>query len=218
MYVPPHFRNEDRGAHFDRVDAHPFATLFVEGEVGVEVGHVPLVLDRGRGEHGALRGHVAAANPIAELVGGAARALAIFQGFSAYVSPDWMAEPHQVPTWNYTVVHAEGRLRRLSDAELVGLLDALGERHEAQLAPKRPWTTDKLPADLFERQRRAIVGFDLSITTLTGKWKLSQNKTPEDRRAIAEALLALGGEANTGVARVMTDPGQRRQANTSSSA
>ena len=107
------------------------------------------------------------------------------------MSPDWYRSPNMVPTWNYAAVHAHGVPRPLDDAGLHETLVALSDDQEARLA-KRPWTVDRMDDDLYARMRRAIVGFEMAITRIEGKWKMSQNRSPADRQGVREALAALG--------------------------
>jgi len=170
-----------------------FATICVDGPTVV---HAPVVVagpDR-------LLFHVSRSNAAAAKLDGA-RAVASVTGPDFYVSPDWYGTPDQVPTWNYLAVEAEGPLRRLDEAELARLLDDLSAAHEARLAPKTPWTSDKMTAGRFEAMLKAIVGFEMRIEALRGTRKLGQNKKPEDRERVAEALAELGRGDHAGLMR-----------------
>ena len=161
-----------------------FATICVDGPAVV---HAPLVVagpDR-------LLFHVSRSNPAAATLDGA-RAIASVMGPDFYVSPDWYGTPDQVPTWNYLVVEAEGPLRRLDEVELAALLDDLSAEHEQRLAPKAPWTRDKMTPGRFEAMLKAITGFELRIEALRGNRKLGQNKKAEELERVADALVALG--------------------------
>lgn len=206
MYVPRHFATDDRDTLFDLIEAHPFALMVLApkaGETAMEAAHLPFVLDREKGPHGTLRCHVAHANPIWKACDGTASALIVFGGQNAYISPDWYASEHQVPTWNYAAVHATGCPRVLDDDAVMRMLDDLSAQFEEKLLPKKPWTVGKLPEKLYGGLRKAIVGLEIGIGSLTGKWKLSQNKKPEDVEGAAGALQALGGESNLAVAAMM---------------
>ena len=199
MYVPRHFAQEDVTAAHDLIAANVFATLVTEISGRLDATHVPVVLDRERGARGTLRFHLARANPTSQALESNVEILMVFVGPHTYISPDWYAAENLVPTWNYAVVHAYGVARRMDDAELRRLLDDLSASQENRL-PKTPWTTDKLPQALVEKMCKAIVGFELPITELQGKWKLNQNRGADDRAGVIEALEQLGGEANLGVA------------------
>ncbi|WP_166038337.1 FMN-binding negative transcriptional regulator [Sphingosinicella sp. YJ22] len=170
-----------------------FATICVDGPAVV---HAPVVV-AGRDR---LLFHVSRSNPAAAKLEGA-RAIASVMGPDFYVSPDWYGTPDRVPTWNYLVVEAEGPLRRLDEAELAALLDRLSAEHEQRLAPKKPWTRDKMTPGRFEAMLKAIVGFELSIEALRGNRKLGQNKKAEERERVAEALAALGRHDHAGLMR-----------------
>lgn len=192
MYLPEHFHEAHPAALHALIERHPFATLVTRGAPGVDADHLPLVLDTGIGEHGRLRGHVARANPLWKSVTQGDDVLAIFHGPQAYISPAWypakQAHGKVVPTWNYGVVHAHGRIRFIpDDAEwLHRLLDDLTRRHEAGRA--MPWRITDAPAGFIDRMRRAVVGVEIDITRLVGKHKASQHKPDDERRNIAQGL------------------------------
>lgn len=170
-----------------------FATICVDGPALV---HAPLVVaapDR-------LLFHVSRGNSAAPRLDGA-RAVASVLGPDFYVSPDWYGTPDQVPTWNYVAVEAEGPLRQLDEVELAALLDRLSADHEDRLAPKTPWTRDKMTAARFEAMLKAIVGYELRIEALRGTRKLGQNKKSEEREGVAQALDALGRSDHAGLMR-----------------
>ncbi len=204
MYQPRHFRIDDRARLHGVIRDHALATLVTVIDGALEANHLPVLLDAEAGPHGALRFHLARANPLASALDGAREALLVFQGEQAYVSPDWYASPHLVPTWNYAVVHAHGRPQPLDDAGLCALLDDLSASQEGRL-DKRPWTTAKLPADVYARMRRAIAGYVLPIERLEGKWKMSQNRGVADRRGVIAALSALPGDQAAATADSMAD-------------
>jgi transcriptional regulator len=189
MYTPEAFRETDRGRLHHLIDAHPFATLVVSDEDAVEILHAPCLLDRSVGAHGRLRFHVARANVVA---GSAGRdAVAVFHGPDAYVSSSWYGRPaRQVPTWNYAVVHARGRLEPLTTDELRRLLADMAAVHER--GAERPIRIEKLDPEFFEPLLAKIVGFAVPISRLDGKFKLSQNRSPEDRARVARALAERG--------------------------
>lgn len=206
MYQPAHFRVDDAAAQHALIAAHPLDTLVVPTEAGVEVNHLPLLHDAGRG---LLLGHVARANPMWQM---AARgeAVAVFHGPQAYVTPTWYPSKREhgkvVPTWNYAVVHVHGQPRWIDDeAWLHALVTRLTATHEAAQAealraaggaPGAPWQVDDAPADYLATMRRAIVGLEFAITRIEGKFKLSQNRPPADFDGVVDGLRSLGDEAS----------------------
>jgi transcriptional regulator len=190
MYLPRHFEQHDPAALRSLMHEHPLATLVTIGADGLTADHVPLEFDASAGEHGTLRGHVARANPLWRHAGGLP-VLAVFGGAQAYVSPSWYpskAQTHKVvPTWNYTVVHAHGVLHAVEDAPwLHALVSRLTARHESPRAA--PWAVSDAPDDYVQQMLRAIVGIEIPLTRLVGKWKVSQNRSEADRAGVAQGL------------------------------
>lgn len=214
MYLPKQFVNDDLAALHDLIEQRVFGLLVVRSaranppivprDDTPDVAHIPFVLDRGEGSCGRLRAHFARANPIWQAFDGKAEALAVFAGPDTYISPDWYATPHQVPTWNYIAVHAAGRPRVMADDDDVHrLLEDLVARSEARLPGKKPWTMDKVPAEIYGRMRKAIVAFEMPIERIEGKWKLNQNRAPADRLGVIAALETLDDANACAIARAM---------------
>lgn len=198
MYNPPHFREDRPAVLHELIREHGLATLVTAGPDGLVADHIPMLVDPEPAPLGTLRGHVARANPVWRALGRGAPALAVFHGPQGYVSPAWYPSKAEggrvVPTWNYVVVHAHGVLRGVEDRDwLRALVERLTDRHEGG-RPDR-WRLSDAPADFLERQLGAIVGLELAIGRLEGKWKLSQNRAPEDRQGVVRALRAAGGAA-----------------------
>ncbi|WP_047248522.1 FMN-binding negative transcriptional regulator [Chromobacterium subtsugae] len=194
MYLPKHFAVGDREALLRLMRARPLATLTLNGPDGLIADHIPLLA---REEGGVLRlcGHVARANPLWRLLEGGADALAVFHGGDAYVTPSWYPAKAEhgkvVPTWNYAVAHAYGRLRAVEDpAWLRGLLDELTRTHEAGF--ETPWKVADAPADYIGKLLGAIVGIELEVARLEGKFKLSQNQPEASRDSVRRGLAARG--------------------------
>jgi transcriptional regulator len=206
MYVPPHF-NEDRvDVLHDAIRQARLGTLVTIGEGGLEASHVPMLVDPDPRPFGTLLGHVARANPQWRTAAADAEALAIFLGPDGYVSPSWYPTKREsgkvVPTWNYVAVHATGLLRFHEDPEwLLALVTRLTQAHEAPRA--EPWSVSDAPKDYIAGMLRAIVGFELPIARLAGKWKMSQNRSPPDRAGVIEGLAREGGPDEARVAAVM---------------
>ncbi|GDX81578.1 transcriptional regulator [Deltaproteobacteria bacterium] len=192
MYRPPYTRADDPAVAYEIADAHPFATLVSTGADGdPQVSHVPLLRDGDT-----LVGHLARANPHLHVLGG--RALAIFHGPHAYVSPTWYRTPGtNVPTWNYVTAHFTGRVELLDEEASAQALDTLVQRFEAE------WTTD---AAVRARLVNAIVGFRIVVDRVEAKLKLSQNREHEDAARVAEALRRAEPALSTWMRRVMESP------------
>lgn len=194
MYLPAHFEESRSEVLHALLRAQPFATLVTQGADGVTADHLPLHLEPGVGPCGALQGHVARANPLWQQAADS-EVLAIFHGPQAYVTPSWYPGKREhgkaVPTWNYVVVHARGRLRAIDDAAwLRRQLEALVARHEAGFA--EPWQIADAPPDYIDRMLTAIVGIEIVITSLVGKWKISQNQPAANRAGVVAGLRERG--------------------------
>ena len=192
MYLPKHFEQTDPAALQALMREHPLATLIVPSADGITADLIPLEYLPDAGPLGTLRGHVARANPLWKRAAGA-EVLAVFTGPQVYITPSWYptkAETHKVvPTWNYTVVQARGPLRAIDDAPwLHGLVSGLTAHHEAPRA--QPWAVTDAPDDYIQTMLRAIVGIEIELTQLVGKWKVSQNRNEADRQGVVEGLLA----------------------------
>jgi transcriptional regulator len=188
MYAPSHFEETRLDVLHALVAAHPLGTLVTHGPEGLGADHIPFEIAAPSAEapFGTLRAHVARANPLWRQAG--ADVLAVFQGPAAYVSPSLYAEKpvsgKVVPTYNYAVVHAHGVLRAIEDPDwILALLGRLTAHHEAPRAA--PWAVADAPPEFIDTLLRAIVGIEVPIGRLQGKWKLSQNRPPADRAAVA---------------------------------
>lgn len=208
LYTPPAFRETDLARLHEHIAATGFATLITVGANGPLVSHAPLILDRDTGPNGTLTGHLARANPQWRESDLSKAAVAVFMGPDAYVSPGWYATKREhgkvVPTWNYTTVHARGRLSLVEDPDwLLAHVTALTDRHEARFG--EPWKVTDAPADFIDGMRKGIVGFRLAVETLEGKAKLSQNRPEEDRRGVVAGLGTSTSPADRAVAARMRE-------------
>jgi len=186
MYIPKAFREDDLNTLHKLIRAYSFATLITQHEGVPFATHLPFILDAQRGKNGSLLAHMARANPQWHDFASEQEVLVIFQGPHAYVSPSWYEVELSVPTWNYAVVHAYGIPRLLEDnEELYKLLKILIETHEAQF--ESPWPF-QLPDDYLQKMMHGIVGFEIEITRLEGKFKMSQNRTESERENVIAAL------------------------------
>jgi transcriptional regulator len=200
MYQPPHFREDRLKIQHALMRAHPLAMLVTLGEGGLTANPLPLVLHAEEGEHGILRGHFARANEQWKSFDPEVECLAIFQGPERYVTPSWYATKREtgkvVPTWNYAVVQAYGLLRVMDDAEWVSAqVRSLTNAHEASRA--MPWGVADAPESFIRAQLRGIVGFEIPITRIEGKWKVSQNRPEPDRAGVVAGLRAEEDEAGS---------------------
>ena len=207
MYLPPHFA-ESRPEELQRViHEHPLGMLVTQGDAGLDADHIPFEFDPDAGPHGLLTAHVARANPLWQRCPTGTPVMVVFRGAQAYVSPSWYPSKHeahrQVPTWNYEVVHAHGVLRVHDDERAVRRIVArLTRRHEA--AEPKPWKMSDSAPDYIDAMLRNIVGLEVSVTSLVGKSKLSQNKEARDRLGAATVL---GERGHAELALRMRDPG-----------
>ena len=212
MYLPKHFEETDVGVLHALMAAHPLSTWVTMNGGELVANHIPCMLDPARGEFGTLICHVARANPVwRNLETAPADSLVIFQGAEHYISPSFYPSKHEhgkvVPTWNYAVVHAHGLPRAVQDAAgVLNIVNRLTAIHEAEkvgrenraggpgLSGQRavPWQVSDAPADYIEQMLRAIVGIEIPITRLVGKWKISQNQPAANRQGVVSGLNALG--------------------------
>jgi len=200
IHIPEHFAEHDIARLHALVRAHNFATLVSAHQGEIQVSHLPFLLDAG-GK--LLRAHMARANRQWRTFSPEREVVVIFHGPHHYVSPAWYASHPSVPTWNYAVVHAQGRPRLIEDRErLAALLRELVTRHEA--ASPEPWKMD-LPPDYQDKMLSAIVGFEIEITRLDGKFKLSQNRPAADRPRIIAALERRADPESQALAQLMRE-------------
>ena len=195
MYLPKHFEEPSIAVMHELMRTHPLATLVTLASNGLNANHIPLQLADAASPFGILQGHVARANPLWRDYAKDIEALAIFQGPEAYITPSWYATKKETgkvaPTWNYAVVHASGFLRVIDDACWVRAhLDTLTDDHEA--ARHEPWKVTDAPDDFTEQMIAAVVGIEIVITRLSGKWKVSQNQPPQNQAGVIQGLNANG--------------------------
>lgn len=206
MYTPSHF-NESRTIELHAfMQRHPLASVVTQSNGRLDANPVPLLLDPAVAPLGALRGHVARANPVWREITAGAEVLVLFQGPDSYVSPGFYPSKQEhgrvVPTWNYSVVHARGTIRWVHDASwLHELVGQLTDRHEA--AQPRPWKVSDAPEDYVAKMIEAIVGLEISITELKGKLKLSQNRSTADREGVRTGLAQATDPRSVAVAHLM---------------
>jgi transcriptional regulator len=206
MYTPASFVENDREKLFAFMQRYSFATLVSGGDPEPSAGHFPLLIEPHFGSHGRLLGHMARANPLWKIADGQ-RVLAIFTGPHAYVSPSWYEADQVVPTWNYVSVHAYGRLR--VDEDLGRVLERVRntvDHYEAGLPA--PWSMDTQDKDFMDRLLKAIVGFEIELDRIQGKWKLNQNHSAERRQKVIRALRLQADSDSQQIADLMDDLGR----------
>jgi transcriptional regulator len=195
MYIPADYNEPRMEVLHACIAQHPFGMLVTHGVNGLDAIHIPFELDTQAGGLGILRAHVARANPVWQDVANGDEVLVVFRAADAYISPNWYPSKHethrQVPTWNYIVVHAHGRITVRDDTKYVrGVVARLTRTHEA--AQPRPWKMGDAPADYIETLLSEIVGLEIEVTRLVGKSKLGQNKDARDIEGAGEGLRASG--------------------------
>lgn len=194
MYIPKANEENRIEVLHGLIESHPLASLVTMGASGLFASHIPMVLERGAGTRGVLRGHLSRANRQWRDFTPSVEALAIFSGPQHYISPSWYPEKTEtgkvVPTWNYVLVHAYGHLKVIEDAAwLMEHLKSLTNIHEA--AMPAPWKVSDAPADYVQSLIKGIVGLELPIERIEGKWKVSQNQSERNRVGVAEGLEGL---------------------------
>jgi transcriptional regulator len=191
MYLPPHFREDRIEVLHALIRAHPLGLLVTAGPGGLTANPLPFLVEPAAGERGTLKAHLARANPQWRDLAQDAECLIVFQGPHSYISPSYYATKRDtgkvVPTWNYATVHAWGRARVIEDAvwlrEQIGALTA---SRESSRSP--PWAVEDAPAEFVAAQIRGIVGLEVPIVRIEGKWKVSQNRPEADRAGVASGL------------------------------
>ena len=191
MYLPKHFEERDPERLRSFIERYPLGSLVTATESGLDANHIPFLFADTGSAAGTLHGHIARANPLWREVVGDATALVIFRGPDSFISPSWYPSKREnarvVPTWNYAVVHVHGVLRFVDDPAWVrSHVEALTREHEGKR--DAPWAVTDAPADFIEKMVAAVVGIEISITQLVGKWKVSQNRSISDRVGVVEAL------------------------------
>jgi transcriptional regulator len=206
MYETPHFREDDLDAQHGLIEAYPLGLLISAGPDGVLANPIPFILYRGDGARGTLRCHLAKANPQWQALAEDPAALVVFQGSQSYVTPSWYATKAEtekvVPTWNYAIVQARGNARVVSDAAwLHANVSALTDQQEGRR--QKPWSVSDAPEPFIAAQLKGIVGLEILIEAISGKFKVSQNRPVADRAGVAEGL----AETNPAMAAMVRERG-----------
>lgn len=198
MYQPSAFQEERLEVLHALIRAHPLATLITAGKNGLIANLVPFTL-ADTGDKGTLRAHIAKANDQVDALKAGDETLVVFHGPEAYITPSWYASKKEhgrvVPTWNYVVVQVRGTPRVIDDTAWlraqIGALTSAQESHRSE-----PWNVSDAPEPFIEGQTRAIIGVEIPILTIEGKWKVSQNRSAADRQGVYEGLTAEGINAD----------------------
>ena len=206
MYLPQHFEETRPDEQHRFIEEHPLGALIVHGPEGLDANHIPFLVDQSTGGPVRLLAHVARTNLVWQDTPDGTNVLVLFRTNGAYVSPNWYPSKHethqQVPTWNYQALHVHGRMFVHDDAAFVrGVVARLTRDHERRVEPDRMWKlTDSAP-EFIDRMVKAIVGIEVRVDRIVGKWKLGQNRPDRDRLAAADALEARGEAETSGAMR-----------------
>jgi len=203
MYIPAHCQESHVSVLHALIEAHPLGTWVTQGDEGLIVNHLPFLIDGSRGDFGTLIGHVARPNPVWKQFSRTVPSVVVFQGAESYISPSWYPSKAEtgkaVPTWNYAVVHGRGLPMVFEDRErLLAHVTRLTDTHEAAL--ENPWHVTDAPADFIDALLKGIVGVEIPLTSLTGKWKVSQNRSDGDRRHVVQSLEEQGDDRSRAMA------------------
>ncbi|HZQ52053.1 MAG TPA: FMN-binding negative transcriptional regulator [Bryobacteraceae bacterium] len=208
MYNPPLFAESRIEELHAFIRQHSLAAIVTSGSDGLEATHVPVVLHPRLETNGVLRCHLARANPHWKSLQAGAPVLAIFQGPEHYISPSWYPSKQEhgkvVPTWNYAVVHVRGRASTFEDPEqLLQHLRTLTDQNES--GADTPWSVDDAPADYIQALAKTIIGIEIAIETIEGKWKVSQNRPAADRQGVVAGLLAIDSPESVEMAKLVKE-------------
>jgi transcriptional regulator len=213
MYQPLPHRQESLEAQHALIRSHPLGLLISHGAAGLEANSIPFLIDPNASKFGTLQAHMARANGQWRSLSEASEVLVVFQGADHYITPGWYQTKREtgkvVPTWNYVMVQARGRPRVIEDAAWLRVqIEALTNKHESRRSA--PWAVSDAPADFIEAQIKAIVGVEIEIAAISGKWKASQNRPVADRLGVIAGLEALGDEASREMAAIVDQSAARK--------
>jgi transcriptional regulator len=206
MYLPQQFEETRLEVLHRLIRSYPLGTFVIEGDGELVANHMPFLIDPRPEPYGTLRAHVARANPVWKQLGKPLGALVVFQGPGTYVTPSWYPSKHAdgraVPTWNYAVVHAYGQPRAVEDPDwLLEHVTQLTTEHEA--AEALPWKVSDAPRDFRDQMIGRIVGIEMPVAKVLGKWKVSQNRPPADRLGVVAGLESRGTEQSRAMAELV---------------
>jgi transcriptional regulator len=213
MFTPEPFEETDVRTLHQLARSHPLGALVAMTPHGLEANHIPFLLHADPAPYGTLNGHVARANPVSREHSEDIEVLVIFQGPQTYITPSWYPSKREhgkvVPTWTYAVVHAHGHLRVIDDAVWTRAhLEALVSTHEA--AREVPWRLADAPADFLDKMVTGVVGLEIPISRLAGKWKVSQNRLAPDRDGVVQGLMHEATDPAAAMAKLVRERGEAR--------
>jgi transcriptional regulator len=214
MYQPAHFREDRLDVQHQFIQSNPLGHLVTAGPSGLIANPLPFFIVAAASPLGTLKGHLARANPQWQQLDSRQEALVIFHGVNCYITPSWYETKQEtgkvVPTWNYVAVHVYGKPRVIEDPEWIAAqVTELTRRQEAALA--EPWAVSDAPKNFVDAQIKAIVGIEMPINRIEGKWKVSQNRPERDQKRVIEGLRSAGSDVSCRMAELVTDRGGRRQ-------
>jgi transcriptional regulator len=210
MYQPPHFREDRTEVQHGLIRAHPLGLLITAGPGGLQANAIPFLIDADGSKHGTLRAHMARGNPQWRELGAVEECLVVFQGPQEYITPSWYPTKQEtgkvVPTWNYVTVHAWGRPRTIDDTGWLRrqIEDLTNSKEGARPAP---WLVEDAPADYLVSQMKGIIGIEIPVARIEGKWKVSQNRPAADRAGVVAGLHG-GGEQAEAIAVLVAERGK----------
>ena len=211
MYEPPLHKNENLPELHALIEERVFGLLISNGAEGLVANSVPFVLDASASTLGVLKVHLARANPQWRDLEARPDALVVFEGHDHYITPSWYATKREtgkvVPTWNYTMVQARGRAKMMDETWLSRQIEELTRTMEQRR--EQPWAVQDAPADFIAMQRRAIVGIEIEILDIRGKWKVSQNRPAADRAGIVAGLEAMGDDDSRAMAEIVRETSRK---------
>jgi transcriptional regulator len=214
MYQPPHHREDSLEVQHALIRAHPLGALVTFGVGGLSANLIPFILDTERAPNGVLQGHLARANRQWQDFDRSVEALVIFQGVERYITPAWYAAKREhgkvVPTWNYATVQVRGIMRVIEDADwLRTQIAALTAANEAKR--REPWAVSDAPETFIASQIKGIVGIEIPIASIEGKWKVSQNRSAADREGVIAGLRESGDEGAVAMADLIANSGSPKK-------
>ena len=207
MHTPNSFKQEDDAHLKEVIREYPFATLITHSETGVDAMHLPVMLANVEGRD-VIQAHIARSNKVWESVENGSEVLLIFNGPNCYVSPSYYPTKEEtgkaVPTWNYVVVHLKGKISFIHDEKWIyNVLDSLTHKHESN--QKNPWAISDAPDAYIDKMLSAVVGVEVSIDSIKGQWKLSQNQPAVNKVGVVKGLLERGGENDVQVSHLVKE-------------
>ena len=214
MYQPAHFREDRLEVQHQFIHSNPLGHLVTSGATGLIANPLPFFIVTAASPLGTLRGHLARANPQWQQLDGRQEALVIFQGVNCYITPSWYEAKQEtgkvVPTWNYVAVHVYGKPRVIEDPDWIAAqVTELTRRQEA--GRTEPWAVSDAPKSFIDAQIKAIVGIEIPIDRIEGKWKVSQNRPERDQKRVIEELRSADSDISRRMAELVTDRGSSRQ-------